>query len=175
MANQWDLANLNFDDDDDDGPNGNNPQDGVKNLPKGLRTQLKAMQDQNKVLAEKLAAYDAQTRAGNIEKIVTERKLSPKVARLIPKDLEPTTDAVGKWLDEFTDVFAPPPADENNVDADGDEDASNTVDALQRIARAQSASMPPTKAVDLLAQINDPTMTPDKLMKLIVNEGGGYG
>ena len=176
MANQWDLSNLNLDDDEDEnGPNSNAQQD-IKNLPKGFRSQLKVMADQNKAMAAKLAEYDAQARRGAIEKIVTEQKLNPKVAKLIPDGIESTPEAIGKWLDEYKELFSPPASEGNAQQNDEeDEDASNTVDALQRIARAQNASVPPTKVADLMSQINDPTMTQDKLLRLIESHGGGYG
>lgn len=175
MANQWDLSNLNLDDDEDEnGPNGNAQQE-FKNLPKGFRSQLKVMADQNKAMQAKLAEYDAQARRGAIEKIVTENKLNPKVAKLIPESIESTPEAIGKWLEEYKELFSPPAPEGNAQQEEEEDDASATVDALQRIARAQNASMPPTKAADLMAQINDPTMTPEKLVQLIESHGGGYG
>lgn len=174
MGNQWDLSNLNLDDDEED-DNGSGQNSQKVNVPKGLRTQLKAITDQNKEMADRIAKYEAAARQGAIDGIIKEQKLNPKVASLIPKDVESTPEAVGKWLEEYKELFSPPQQQQDDGISDEEDDGSYTVDALQRIARAQNAAMPPTKAADLMAKINDPNMTPEKLMALIASHGGGYG
>lgn len=66
---------------------------------------LKALQKQFEEQQAQLKKYEAQTRKQSVSELLTAKGVNPKVAALIPADVEPTEAGIGAWLDEFGDVF----------------------------------------------------------------------
>lgn len=95
MSNQWD------DDDDDDytAPEVND------SLVKQLR---KANKQKEKELAELKAQFDGLSKAQReraIKDALNAKGVNQKIAAFIPGDIEPSEDAISKWLTDFSDVF----------------------------------------------------------------------
>lgn len=67
-------------------------------LVKDLRKQLNAAQ-------KELKQFRTEKRTSTVSDVLSKRGINPKVAALIPADVEPTQEAVTAWLDEFGDVF----------------------------------------------------------------------
>jgi hypothetical protein len=96
------------DDDFDDTEQDRSPGEN-SNAMRTLRKALKAEQARAKALEEQLSGLHKVTRERTISDVLKDKGLSnPKIAKLLPADIEPTADAVGAWLDEFADVFTSP-------------------------------------------------------------------
>lgn len=90
----------NYDEDDDfDFEDG--PQDVVKQLRKVNRTLEKRLKE----LEQEANTLKTQTRQRTVKDVLSTKGINPKVAALIPQDIEPTEEAVTNWLSEWGDVF----------------------------------------------------------------------
>jgi predicted RNase H-like nuclease (RuvC/YqgF family) len=90
----------NYDEDDDfDFEDG--PQDVVKQLRKVNRTLEKRLKE----LEQEATTLKTQTRQRTVKDVLSTKGINPKVAALIPQDIEPTEEAVSNWLNEWGDVF----------------------------------------------------------------------
>lgn len=78
---------------------------GTGNLVNDLRNQLKEKSKAEKELTNKLAQLEGQFRVQNVGAVLKTAGVNEKVAKLVPSDIEPTAEAVGKWLEEYKDVF----------------------------------------------------------------------
>ena len=78
-----------------------NDSDLVRQLRKQLRDKGKEAAD----AAKELATYRAKERTTSIGDLLKDQGVNPKIARLLPADIEPTEDAVKGWLDDYADVF----------------------------------------------------------------------
>lgn len=168
----------------DGGQNGNNGGNGG-----GLRKQLEQALDELKTLKAANESLAKESRTSKISGLLTEKKLDAKVAKLIPADIEPTKEAVDKWLEEYGDIFNIKQDDAagGNADADGAGANSAAPDAedfetqqayiatMRQMGNVTGGALPPAKAADLLAKINDPTQTQEGLIALINQHGGGAG
>lgn len=88
----------NWDDDDDD-----NQQD--SDLVKQLRKQLKEFKTKNQELDTELGTLRPQVRKSSVASILSELGSNPKIAALLPSDVEPTKEAVKEWLDTYGELF----------------------------------------------------------------------
>lgn len=165
--NNW---NLDLDDDDDEG-NKNQQQ-----LPKGFRQHLKKLEDDNKAMMDELGKYRSAARRGTIEEILAEKKMNPKIARLVPSDLEATKENVERWLSDNADVFTPqaPPSD----DGEGEEEEDPYVVERESYARRNRVESAGTSKVDRntdsLSRIQG-FKTREELDAYVTSKGGGYG
>lgn len=78
-----------------------NDSDLVKQLRKQLREATKAKAD----LEKEVGSFRAEKRSTTIADVLKAKGVNPKVAKLIPTDLEPSDEAVAGWLEEWGDVF----------------------------------------------------------------------
>lgn len=167
----------------DDNSEGNNSNDqrGQNTGGGGLRKQLEETLARLKVIEDENATLKTQTRHTAISGLLTEKKLPAKVAKLIPADIEPTAEAVGKWLEDFGDVFNIT-KDEASADGDSSESSGDDADAameyiqtMRQMGNINGGMLPPAKAQDLLSKINDPNLKHEDLINLINAHGGGVG
>ena len=75
-------------------------------------------------------------------------KSPEKVAKLIPSDIEPTSEAVSKWLDDFADVFGLEAAADATPRVPSDD-----IDALRKMDAASNAALGKSGAADIAAKI----------------------
>lgn len=85
-----------YDDEDDD-----NTTDVVSQLRKVNR----ALEKRAKELEQELSGLKTQTRQRTVKDVLQAKGLNPKIASLIPQDVEPTDEALNQWIAEFGDVF----------------------------------------------------------------------
>lgn len=171
LSDQWD-----YDDDD----NANQQQKGG-----GLRAQLEAALKKNKELETKLGETQTQLRKEAVSRIISSKGYKAKVAKLIPKDVDPTDEAITQWLDEYGDVLGADNLKQDSqqqqkqapVEPDEGDDAANSEYARQMGAMGvvTGQGTQPGKDADLIKQIMDPGMDKQKLMALINAHGGGVG
>lgn len=164
-------------DTNDGGQNSNSSSGG------GLRKQLEQALTELKTLKAANETLQKEARTSKISGLLTEKKLDAKVARLIPGDIEPTKEAVDKWFEEYGDVFNikrdETTADEGaSAEGAGGENAKADMEYIQtmrQMGAVTGGAVPPAKAADLLAKINDPELTHEGLIALINAHGGGVG
>lgn len=95
MSNFWD-------DENGDG------SDLVKRLRAEIKERDKTLSEKDATLAERekeLANLRPQVRLTSVRDVLGDLKVNPKVAKLIPADVDPTKDAVQAWLSEYGDVL----------------------------------------------------------------------
>lgn len=159
--NNWDSDDDDFDADDNAGKQ--------QNTPKGLRAHAKRLEQENADFRRQLEEFKAANRKATLETAVKAKGLSPKVAGLVPKDIE--ADALEKWLEDYGDVFGKPePAPQQTSPEDEQEFGE-----MSRVSQAAGRGESPNRAVDLYAELSDKNLTPQRLMEMIEAAGGGYG
>lgn len=139
-AGSWD------DDDDDLEEERQQGQDStaMRELRKADRAKAKRITE----LETQLASLSGAARERTVGEVLRARNLNPKIASFIPADVEATEDAVGKWLDEYGDVFgaatqAPP----------SEEDAQATLAQLRQIDSMASGLHVPSGVSDIASRI----------------------
>jgi hypothetical protein len=184
MSNQWIQPNQYDDDDDDDGQS---QQQQPQQIPKGLRTHVTKLEKELAALKEENGKLKVQVRESAISKVLTTKGIDERVAKLVPTDIEPTSEAVEKWLTDHGDLFATKQQEPNpgksgdsqtptpTGDDPDDEDFAELIAAMGRINRVNDVAQPPTKAADLLAVLKDKSLTAEKLNALVNAAGGGVG
>lgn len=131
----WDA----YDDDYDDGQNNPNPK-----LIKDLRKQLSERSKAEKEKEARISELEKKLRTRNVKDVLSAKGVNPKVAALVPDSVGEDEESVGKWLDEFGDVFGIT----QNTDTDGGQNTTSTVDtdtqqATQRVMQTAASGKPP--------------------------------
>lgn len=141
------MANAEYDEYDD------NDSD----LPKKLRAVIKELRKENSDLQSKYESLNTESRTRVLGDAIRDRGLSPKIAALVPKDID--NDALDAWLDEYGDVFGTAaPASQQDPNA-------AVAAATRRIADAQAGAVS-TPTGDILAAIEG-AADMDELMQVL--------
>lgn len=139
------ATNFEYDDDDDfmeDVSGG----DVVKQLRKVNRTLEKRLKE----LEAEASTLKTAQRQRTVKDVLSAKGFNPKVAALIPNDIEPTEEAVSNWLGEWGDVFGiQTQAESNNAPAS----ANPALQAQSRINDVMSNGVPPTMDEDVMGKI----------------------
>ena len=154
MSNQWDD-----DDDDYTAPEVNS------DLVKQLR---KANKQKEKELAELKAQFEGLSKAQReraIKDTLTAKGVNAKIAAFIPGDIEPSEDAISKWLTEFSDVFGYESAPQATPNVD-----PKTAQQYTRMTQAASQGMSPEGQEDILRRLMNADSR-DELDKIIRETG----
>ena len=104
------MATNDWDDEDDfdleDQGSNNNGSSNGEDLVKKLRKALRAKERENKDLAERFEVVSKVQREQIVSKVLDQKGVNPKAARLILKDLDSVNEeAVNGWLDDNADLF----------------------------------------------------------------------
>lgn len=104
-----------YDDEDDDfgADEGRGDSDLVKNLRKQLKEQQKLLRERD----ERLSSLEGAVRERTVSEVLQAKGVNPKVAKLMPRDLEASPEAIEQWISDYADVFniardEPPVAEE---------------------------------------------------------------
>ena len=137
MSNQWD-------DDDDDYTTPEVNSDLVKQL-------RKANKQKEKELAELKAQFEGLSKAQReraIKDTLTAKGVNAKIAAFIPGDIEPSEDAISKWLTDFSDVFGYESAPQATPNVD-----PKTAQQYTRMTQAASQGLSPDGQEDILRRL----------------------
>ena len=115
-------------------------QDNDSDLVRDLRAQIKDHASKVKALTAENDTFKATARKSTVADFLKAKNINPKVAALIPPDVEPTADGVGAWLTEFGDVFGVTPSD----DPVDDGASADELDAYARVQETSHAGAPAT-------------------------------
>lgn len=143
------------DDDDDELDEIQEERRGSNNAMRQVRKALRDAQEQNKTLQEQLAELTKENRSRAISDVLASKGLSnPKIAKLIPADLEPTAEAVSAWLAEYADVFRDDPS-QGDVPPKVEPDLpQGVVEQLRDIQSIAQGGLNPSMQGDLMTRIN---------------------
>jgi hypothetical protein len=123
--NIWD------DDEDDDTPVAANDTDLVKQLRKLVRDE----KAKSKTYEEELKTLRPTVRKQTVSQVLAKLNVNPKIAGLVPSDVEATDDGIKAWVDEYGDLFGATTNDANTgnqADTEPDtNDGATSVDADQ--------------------------------------------
>jgi len=70
-----------------------------------LRKVNRSLEKRAKELEQELSGLKSQTRQRTVKDVLQAKGLNPKIAALIPQDIEPSDEALLKWVEEYGDVF----------------------------------------------------------------------
>ena len=70
-----------------------------------LRKVNRSLEKRAKELEQELSGLKSQTRQRTVKDVLQAKGLNPKIAALIPQDIEPSDEALAKWVEEYGDVF----------------------------------------------------------------------
>ncbi len=123
--------------------------DDESDLVRQLRAVIKAGKKVNDELDNELKTLRPTVRKTKLTDVLSQLGIkNPKIAGLVPADIEPTEDSVKAWVDEYGDVFgvtAGQSAAENSGEQSTDAEGAQTVDdqtagTWQRIQSQSSQS-----------------------------------
>lgn len=88
------------DDFDTEEDEGRGDSDLVKNLRKQLKEQQKLLRERD----ERLSSLEGAVRERTVSEVLTAKGVSPKVAKLLPSDVN-SPEEIENWLTDYSDVF----------------------------------------------------------------------
>jgi hypothetical protein len=175
MANDWDQLD-DFDENSDEG--GQEPK---KTNP--LRKRMRELERENQQLKETNSKLAKETRSSSLVQLLRAAKVkhAPKVAVLVPSDVDSTEDGVKKWLEDYAEVFniQTEPTGEGGGEGEGTTqeppEQTEQAEKLGRIGKVTASTATVTKQADLLRRLNDPNLKKEELLQMIYDAGGGPG
>jgi len=170
-----------FDDDQDDADD--EPSAPAQPNPRDLRNQLKQALKANKEMSAKLASAESLVRKTNIGNYFREKGINPKLAKYVPADLDPSDDALAKWIEEDGELFNIKPVDGGeNKPSDsntgtpgtpgltGDNITPEVQQGWNQINNTTANALPPGKAEELMSKITSAT-SQEELKQLLFSHG----
>lgn len=159
MSAGQDLNWQDEDDMDDEAPRGDSRV--LKELRRINAQQAKRLKE----LEEQVTTFTKESRSTTIKGLLESRELNPKIAALIPESVEATPEAVGKWIEDYGDVFGIQQTQQQpTVSEDG-------LAARRQMDEIGARTQPPLGANDLAAAIAAAS-TPEELDALIARSAG---
>lgn len=132
-------------------------------LVKKLRKALKAEQRRNKELEDNYSSLSKSQKERILKDTLVSRGVNPKIASLIPSDIEASEDAIGAWLDSNADLFNIPTKDTKSVN-------QNDIESLKRMdSTLTGLESPGNSSTDFEKKLASAT-TEEEIMSLI--QGG---
>jgi len=135
-----------------------NDTDAMKQLRKAKRADEKRIKE----LTEKLEAFDKAQRETVIKKVLEDKGVSPKAARLIVRELDGdiTEDSVSNWVDDNAEVFG--------LQVRQQQTPEQTIDraALRQQDIVTQQAFTPDRADDALLRLNNASSA-DEIIAMI--------
>jgi hypothetical protein len=148
-------------DEDEDNETPDTPNDGGRAMSE-LRKAKRADEKRIKELTDKLEAFDKAQRETVIKKVLENKGVSPKAARLIVRELEGdiTEDTVSNWVDDNADMFG--------LQVQERQTPEQTLDraALRQQDIVTQAAITPDRAEDTLLKLNN-AASADEIIAMI--------
>ena len=144
------MSNNYWDEDEDDTDTTDEPMDGSDLLRK-LRKAKRSDEKRIKELTDQLEGFSKAQKESVIKKVLENKGVSPKAARLIARELEGdfTEDSVSNWIDDNAEVFG--------LQTKQEDTSANTLDraALRQQDIVTQQAITPDRAADSLLRINN--------------------
>lgn len=160
MASEYDLPD-DFDDYDD-------------NALAQVRKAHKAATKRLKELEQELQGFRSESRKRSVQDVLTSRGFNPKLADLIPQELD-SQEAISAWLDDRADLFQPTQAgSEVQVEEqDAQASADATPEWAQQFNSVVNAGQPVAGDESQLLNMIASAKTPEDLNRILF--GGASG
>ena len=129
---------------------------GLTNLRKADRAKSKRIKE----LETELEGLRNFQRQSVVSSVLNERGVNPKIATFIPSDIANDSESIGKWLDEYGEVFGvqaqvqQPMVDQENLNR------------LRQIDAATGSALSPDDVNDMFSRLNN-AQSADELMEMI--------
>jgi hypothetical protein len=132
---------------------------------KKVRRAERAKDKQLKELQSELESLRKFQREATVSKVLQEKGINPKIAALIPQNLDSTPEALNSWLEQYGDIFgiASQPQQQTNI---------NPMDlaALRQIDAATSNAISPDDVNDSFSLINN-AQSREELLEFLYSQG----
>jgi hypothetical protein len=132
---------------------------------KKVRRAERAKDKQLKELQSELESLRKFQREATVSKVLQEKGINPKIAALIPQNLDSTPEALNSWLEQYGDIFgiASEPQQQTNI---------NPMDlaALRQIDAATSNAISPDDVNDSFSLINN-AQSREELLEFLYSQG----
>jgi len=138
----------------------NSDSDLLKQLRKELKAKTKALSEYE----TKMVSLESERRQNVIKSVLESKGVSPKIAKFIPNDVEPSAEVIESWIEENADVFG--------LTAVRQDQAQPDLATLRQIDAVAASAQSPAAMDDLMLRIND-AQSMEELQNLIYSEGGG--
>jgi hypothetical protein len=138
----------------------NSDSDLLKQLRKELKAKTKALSEYE----TKMVSLESERRQNVIKSVLESKGVSPKIAKFIPNDVEPSAEVIESWIEENADVFGLTAVRQDQVQPD--------LATLRQIDAVAASAQSPAMMDDLMLRIND-AQSMEELQNLIYQEGGG--
>lgn len=132
---------------------------------KKVRRAERAKDKQLKELQSELESLRKFQREATVSKVLQEKGINPKIAALIPQNLDSTPEALNSWLEQFGDIFgiASQPQQQTNIDP-------MDLAALRQIDAATSNAISPDDVNDSFSLINN-AQSREELLEFLYSQG----
>lgn len=181
-------------DNDDDQHSGDGPAD-LRKAHRAAARRVKELEAELAARDEQIQKLTAKTRTVDLGELLQKNGANRKIARLVPKDVELTDEAVKAWLDENKDVLnitvtkdeqvtdegdpADVVDDGNDSPSDGvDQDALAAISQFTALGGAGGTAIPTGALGALLSDVNANAKSVEDLTAIMRKHGletiGGY-
>ena len=131
---------------------------------KKVRRAERAKDKQLKELQAELEALRKFQREATISQVLAEKGVNPKVAKFIPADIEMSSDSIGNWLTDNSELFGvAAPKQQNAVDG-------NDLAALRQIDAVTSGAISPDDVNDAFNIMNNASSA-EELLNFLYSQG----
>ena len=129
-----------------------------------VRRAERAKDKQLKELQAELEALRKFQREATISQVLAEKGVNPKVAKFIPADIEMSSDSIGNWLTDNSELFGvAAPKQQNAVDG-------NDLAALRQIDAVTSGAISPDDVNDAFNIMNNASSA-EELLNFLYSQG----
>jgi hypothetical protein len=143
-----------------------NNQQSDSDLLRQLRKELKTKSKMLSEMEGQLSTIKSEQRQNVIKSVLESKGVSPKIAKFIPQDVEPSAEALESWIEENADIFG------LTVQTPSEQTPSLAV--LRQIDAVTANAQSPAGLDDLMLRI-DQAASAEEIQNIIFSNGGDLG
>jgi hypothetical protein len=166
MSNNKDWYDEDDFDFEDEGVEETTARGSKDDVLKKVRRAERAKDKQLKELQAELESLRKFQREATVSKVLSEKGINPKIAALIPGDLDSTPEALNSWLEQYGDIFGVAPQQPQQQVNINDIDLA----ALRQIDAATSNAYSPDDVNDSFSLINN-AQSREELLDFLYSQG----
>lgn len=145
----WDDEDEDFETEENDG----------SDLVRKLRRADRAKEKRIRELESELGNLRTAQRTNTIQSVLSEKGVSPKIAKFIPNDIDATPEAIEAWVNENADVFGFKPVEQAQP-------SQADLAALRQMDAVMSTALTPDKEQDMYLRL-DQAQSADDIINMI--------
>lgn len=156
----YDEDDFDFEDEAEGTPTRGSKDDVLKKVRRAERAKDKQLKE----LQAELESLRKFQREATVSKVLQEKGINPKIAALIPQDLDSTPEALSSWLEQYGDVFGVvPQQSQSQVNA-------NDLAAMRQIDAVTSGAISPDDVNDSFSLISG-AQSREELLEFLYSQG----